>query len=344
MNLPIDTYLHICDYLDDDQVLDLYKQNAVPKDYIIGYRHIPLFAFIKNDIKVDLDLFDLDAYDVNDAVCYNNSYYFYKLLELTKDDFDDVDIHHVLDYAIYDKQNYDFARYALQYWNLDIYRQYHYHLIMKDYDYILSIMDVFDFNVPNEYFNAIYETIQNGSIPIIDKMLNSLHQEIDFHFGYIDSELLYYIHDDLKDIEKIKFLLDHPKINFEIFSENEVIMNDYHPVPEIWILIINAPRCPLQDAMEFGISYDQYDLIERRKHEIQNQNQRQMLFTTCFELENFDMMKFLLDRFEFNYEIGTYSLDFLKSVLTDEMVSYLVNHKNYDKEKNIEFTNLLQQN
>ena len=48
------------------QVLDLYKQNAIPKDYIIGYRHIPLFAFIKNDIKIDLDLFDLDAYDVND--------------------------------------------------------------------------------------------------------------------------------------------------------------------------------------------------------------------------------------------------------------------------------------
>ena len=47
MNIPIDTYLHICDYLDDDQVLDLYKQNAIPKDYIIGYRHIPLFAFIK---------------------------------------------------------------------------------------------------------------------------------------------------------------------------------------------------------------------------------------------------------------------------------------------------------
>lgn len=337
MNLPIDTYLHICDYLDDDQVLDLYKENAVPKDYIMSYRDIPLNAFIRNDVRMNLELFDVGMNEIDTAISSNNSYYFYKLLEYLKIELDDNDIDNMLEYAIYDKENYDFGRYALEYLNLDINKQYHYHLIMEDYDYILSIMDVFDFNVPNEYFDPVSETIFNGSIPVIDKMLNSLHQEIDMHSGVIDSNLLYIIH-DYYGVEKIKFLLTHPKINFEVFSENEVVMND---CPEIWILIINAPRCPLEDAMTFGVGYDQYDLIERRKNEINDQRLIQHMYDSCFEDDKLDMLKFLMDRFEFI--ALEYQCNYVKD-LTEEMASYLVNHKNYDKEKNIEFTNLLQQN
>ena len=198
-------------------------------------------------------------------------------------------------------------------------------------------MDVIDFNVPNEYCDAIYETICNGSISIIDKMLNSLHQEIDFHFGYIGSELLYIIHDYYGN-ERINFLLNHPKINFDIFSENEVVMNDCR---EIWTLIINAPRCPLEDAMGFATWYDQYDLIERRKHEVQNQRLIQDMYDHCFDDNKLEMLKFLLDRFEFI--ALEYQCNYVKDI-NEEMVNYLVNHKNYDKEKNIEFTNVVKQN